>query len=78
MSTKSFECESLEAFVASAASPTNTMRHRKEGEVRSDGQRGKAVPDENSFSPATVEGIGLTRKDIHDARAVRDAEPHAS
>ena len=40
--------------------------------MASDGQRRKAVPDENSFS--TAADIGLTRKQIHDARAVRDAE----
>ena len=43
------------------------------GDVRKDGQRGKAVPDENSFSPAKVEDIGLTRRDVFDARQVRDA-----
>ena len=37
-------------------------------------QRGKAVPDENSFSLPTVEDIGLTRKDIFEARQIRDAE----
>jgi hypothetical protein len=41
------------------------------GEVRKDGQRGKAVPDKNSFSPATTADVGLSRKE---ARQIRDAE----
>jgi hypothetical protein len=39
---------------------------QKRGEVRKDGQRGKAVPDENSI-PRTTD-IGLTRKQVHEAR----------
>lgn len=35
------------------------------------GGRPKTVPDENGFTAAEA---GLTRKEIHDARAVRDAE----
>lgn len=38
-----------------------------------DGAR-KRVPDENAIVPATVEDIGLTRKDIYEARQIRDAE----
>jgi hypothetical protein len=45
---------------------------QERGEVRKDGQRGKAVPDENSI-PTTAD-IGLTRKLVHEARQVRDAE----
>jgi hypothetical protein len=30
------------------------------------------VPDENDFEP-TAEDVGLTRKDIHEARIIRDA-----
>jgi hypothetical protein len=41
---------------------------QERGEVASNGQRGKAVPEENSFFPATAEEIGLSRKDIHEAR----------
>lgn len=44
------------------------------GEIAGNGQRGKAVPDGNSFSPATAAEIGLSRKDIHEARIIRDAE----
>lgn len=33
--------------------------------------RPKSVPDENAFTAAAV---GLTRKDIHEARTIRDAE----
>lgn len=47
---------------------------QERGEVRSNGERGKAVPDENGFSPATTADLGLTRKQIHEARIVRDAE----
>lgn len=47
---------------------------QERGEVRKDGERGKAVPDENSFSAATVDQLGLTRKDIHESRQLRDAE----
>ena len=43
------------------------------GEVQTDG-RPKTVPDENGFLPATAADVGLTRKDIHDARLLRDAE----
>jgi hypothetical protein len=43
------------------------------GEVRRDGERGKAVPNENSFSKPTASEVGLSRKDIHEARTIRDA-----
>jgi hypothetical protein len=43
------------------------------GEVGQEG-RPKTVPDENSFAPATTADIGLSRKDIHEARQIRDAE----
>jgi hypothetical protein len=33
--------------------------------------RPKSVPEENAF---TAKGVGLTRKQIHEGRAVRDAE----
>ncbi len=45
---------------------------QERGEVRKDGQRGKAVPDENSIP--TAADIGIPRKDIHEARQLRDAE----
>ena len=44
------------------------------GEVAANGQRRKAVPDGNSCSPLTSLELGLSRKDIHEARLVRDAE----
>lgn len=44
------------------------------GELRKSGQRGKAVPDGNSFSAPTTAEIGLTRKQIHEARMIRDIE----
>lgn len=34
----------------------------------------KRVPNENTISPATTADLGLTRKDIHDARIMRGAE----
>jgi hypothetical protein len=43
------------------------------GEVQKDG-RPKTVPDENGFTPATAADLGLSRKTIHDARLLRDAE----
>jgi hypothetical protein len=42
------------------------------GEVSVQGQHGDHVPGENM--KATVTDIGLTRKEVHDARQVRDAE----
>jgi len=47
---------------------------QERGEVASNGQRGKAVPDGNGFSPPTAADIGITRKEVHDARQIRDAE----
>jgi hypothetical protein len=47
---------------------------QERGEVRSDGERGKAVPDQNSFSKPTAADVGLSRKEIHEARIIRDAE----
>jgi hypothetical protein len=49
---------------------------QERGEVRKDGQRGKAVADPNTFSqsPATASDLGLRRDQIHEARQIRDAE----
>ncbi|MHB2169937.1 hypothetical protein [Alsobacter sp. R-9] len=47
---------------------------QERGEVAANGQRGKAVPDGNGFSPPTAADLGLNRKDIHEARIIRDAE----
>ena len=44
------------------------------GEVAGNGQRRRAVPEGNSCSPPTSRELGLSRKDIHEARLVRDAE----
>lgn len=42
-------------------------------EVTHNGERGKAIPDENGFSdPATASDLGLARKDIHEARRLFD------
>lgn len=46
---------------------------QERGEVAGDG-RPKTVPDENGLKPATAADIGLSRKDIHEARQIRDAE----
>lgn len=47
---------------------------QERGEVASAGQHARAVPDGNGSSRATVADIGLSRKDIHEARLIRDAE----
>ena len=48
---------------------------QERGEVQADG-RPKTVPDGNGFlpAPATAADLGISRKDIHDARLIRDAE----
>lgn len=43
------------------------------GEVGQEG-RPKTVPNENGITPATAADVGLSRKDIHEAREIRDAE----
>jgi hypothetical protein len=43
---------------------------RERGEVRADGERGKAVPDPNGFSKPTAADIGISRKEIHEARII--------
>ncbi len=45
---------------------------QERGEVGQEG-RPKTVPDENGFK-ATTADIGLTRKQVHEARRIRDAE----
>src|SRR5690625_1620483 len=47
---------------------------QERGEVRRDGERGKAVVDNNSFSPATAADLGIRRDEIQEARKLRDAE----
>ena len=47
---------------------------QERGEVGQATGRPKVVPDENDFLPPTAADIGLSRKDIHEARLVRDAE----
>jgi hypothetical protein len=48
---------------------------QERGEVQADG-RPKTVPDQNGFlpAPATAADLGISRKDIHEARVIRDAE----
>ena len=46
---------------------------QERGEVDQEG-RPKTVPQGNGFAPATVADLGLTRKQVHEARQVRDAE----
>lgn len=43
------------------------------GEVGKQTGRPKVVPNENDFTP-TAKDVGLTRKEVHDARQFRDAE----
>ena len=47
---------------------------QERGEVARGSVRTDIVPDENDVRPATAADIGLSRKDIHEARLVRDAE----
>ena len=47
---------------------------QERGEVGKSGTRTDLVPVENEVRPATAADIGLTRKEIHEARQVRDAE----
>lgn len=46
---------------------------QERGEVGQEG-RPKTVPNENGIVPATAADVGLSRKDIHEAREIRDAE----
>jgi hypothetical protein len=49
---------------------------QERGEVQAEG-RPKTVPDGNGFLPpaaATAADLGISRKDIHEARVIRDAE----
>lgn len=46
---------------------------QERGEVGQEG-RPKTVPVGNGFTPATVTDLGLTRKQVHEARQIRDAE----
>ena len=47
---------------------------QERGEVARGSVRTDIVPDENDVRPSTAAEIGLSRKDIHEARLVRDAE----
>lgn len=49
----------------------------QEAGAASRGGRPKTVPDENGFAPTTADDVGLSRKEIHDARKLRDAERNA-
>lgn len=46
---------------------------RQRGEVVKVLDRTDTVPAQNDVRPATAEELGLTRKDIHEARQIRDA-----
>jgi hypothetical protein len=46
---------------------------QERGEVATDG-RPKTVPTENGFPAATAADVGLSRRDIHEARIIRVAE----
>jgi hypothetical protein len=46
---------------------------QERGEVQKDG-RPKTVSDGNGYVPATAADLGLSRKEVHDARLIRDAE----
>lgn len=57
---------------AGISGPSSAAQERRE--VGQQTGRPKVVPDENDFSPPTAADIGINRKDIHDARIIRDAE----
>lgn len=47
---------------------------QERGEVGQSGTRTDLVPKQNEVRPATVADLGLTRKAVHEARQLRDAE----
>ncbi|MFN4204749.1 MAG: hypothetical protein ACK4HG_00045 [Agrobacterium albertimagni] len=47
---------------------------QERGEVSGGGRPAKTVPEQNGFSTPTAADLGLSRKDVHEARLVRDAE----
>jgi hypothetical protein len=47
---------------------------QERGEVASGSVRTDIVPKQNDVRPATAADVGLSRKEIHDARTIRDAE----
>lgn len=47
---------------------------QERGEVAKGSVRTDIVPDENDVRPATAAEVGLSRKQIHEAREIRDAE----
>lgn len=47
---------------------------QQRGDIGQPTGRPKVVPDENDLLPPTAAELGLTRKEIHEARLVRDAE----
>jgi hypothetical protein len=48
-------------------------RAQQQGEVAKDG-RPKTVPEGNGFGASTAQALGLSRKQVHEGRALRDAE----
>ena len=55
------------------ALPTNTTQRKERGEVARNGGDRSRIPDQNS-APATLTDIGVSAKEIHEARQIRDAE----
>ena len=47
---------------------------QERGEVSGGGRPQKTVPEQNGFSTPTAADLGFSRKDVHEARLVRDAE----
>jgi hypothetical protein len=47
---------------------------RDRGEVATASIRTDIVPDQNDVRPATAKQVGISRKDVHEARIIRDAE----
>jgi hypothetical protein len=51
---------------------------QERGEVASGSVRTDIVRNENDVRPATAADLGLSRKDIHEARIIRDADKELS
>ena len=64
----------LRAPSASARLADEYGAAQERGEVAAGSVRTDIVPDENDVRPATAAELGLSRKDIHEARLIRDAE----
>jgi hypothetical protein len=58
----------------SAALPTNTTLRQERGEVAKLGANQSSGLHTRNTRPATAKEVGLSHREIHEARAIRDAE----